>query len=128
MAMASVNATAAAAAPPQADVRFATFNASLNRPTEGLLTTHLSNPAVDDQFRRQAKFDAANVSVKSLVEANGAVAKGDAAFWFPPVAGAMAGIREGKLVPLAVTPAIPTSDVSAPTTKLPGRSIQSSAA
>lgn len=58
---------------------------------------------IAEQFRRQAKFDAANVSVKSLVEANGAVAKGDAAFWFPPVAGAMAGIREGKLVPLAVT-------------------------
>jgi tripartite-type tricarboxylate transporter receptor subunit TctC len=58
---------------------------------------------VAEQFRRQAGFQAANVSVKSLVEANGAVAKGDAAFWFPPVAGAMAGIREGKLVPLAVT-------------------------
>jgi Endonuclease/Exonuclease/phosphatase family len=51
--------TAATAAPPQADVRFATFNASLNRPEGGLgarsLTTHLMNPAVDDQFRRQAK-------------------------------------------------------------------------
>lgn len=58
---------------------------------------------IAEQFRRQAKFDAANVSVKSLVEANGALAKGDAAFWFPPVAGAVAGIREGKLVPLAVT-------------------------
>ena len=48
-------AAAATAAPPQADVRFATFNASLNRGSAGLLTTHLSNPAVDDQFRRQAK-------------------------------------------------------------------------
>ena len=48
-------ATAATAAPPQADVRFATFNASLNRGSAGLLTTHLSNPAVDDQYRRQAK-------------------------------------------------------------------------
>ena len=48
-------ATAASAAPPQADVRFATFNASLNRATAGLLTTHLANPNVDDQFRRQAK-------------------------------------------------------------------------
>jgi hypothetical protein len=45
----------ATAAPPQADVRFGTFNASLNRASAGLLTTHLSNPAVDDQFRRQAK-------------------------------------------------------------------------
>jgi hypothetical protein len=45
----------ASAAPPQADVRFATFNASLNRPSAGLLTTHLANPGVDDQFRRQAK-------------------------------------------------------------------------
>ena len=43
----------ATAAPPQADVRFATFNASLNRGSAGLLTTHLSNPGVDDQFRRQ---------------------------------------------------------------------------
>jgi Endonuclease/Exonuclease/phosphatase family len=48
-------ATVATAAPPQADVRFATFNASLNRGSAGLLTAHLSDPAVDDQFRRQAK-------------------------------------------------------------------------
>jgi Endonuclease/Exonuclease/phosphatase family len=57
---------AASAAPPQADVRFATFNASLNRPLNpnpfpgvpagvGLLTEHLSSPNVDDQYRRQAK-------------------------------------------------------------------------
>ncbi len=58
---------------------------------------------VAEQFKKQAGFNAANVSYKSLVEANGAVAKGDAAFWFPPVAGAMAGIRDGKLSPLAVT-------------------------
>lgn len=58
---------------------------------------------IAEQFKRQAKFNAANVTAKSLVEGNGAVAKGDVAFWFPPVAGAMAGIREGKLVPLAVT-------------------------
>jgi len=45
----------ATAAPPRADVRFATFNASLNRASAGLLTTHLSDPSVDDQFRRQAK-------------------------------------------------------------------------
>jgi hypothetical protein len=58
---------AATAAPPQADVRFATFNASLNRPTKlpldpvtnptgvGLLTEQLADPRVDDQYRRQAK-------------------------------------------------------------------------
>ena len=61
-AIATMSATAAAA-PPDADVRFATFNASLNRPFNtsnlpsgvGLLVDHLSNPNVDDQFRNQAK-------------------------------------------------------------------------
>jgi Endonuclease/Exonuclease/phosphatase family len=48
-------AAVASAAPPQADVRFATFNASLNRPTAGLLTTQLADPDVDDQYRRQAR-------------------------------------------------------------------------
>jgi hypothetical protein len=33
----------ASAAPPTADVRFATFNASLNRPSAGLLATHLDS-------------------------------------------------------------------------------------
>jgi Endonuclease/Exonuclease/phosphatase family len=51
-------ASAAASAAPQADVRFATFNASLNRPSAGLLTTQLADPNVDDQYRRQAKNDA----------------------------------------------------------------------
>ena len=37
------------------DARFATFNASLNRSAQGLLVEHLSNPNVDDVFRRQAK-------------------------------------------------------------------------
>ena len=60
---------------------------------------------VAEQFKKQAGVNAANVSYKSLVEANAAVAKGDAAFWFPPVAGAVAGIRDGKLTPLAVTSA-----------------------
>ena len=46
---------AATAAPPQPDVRFATFNASLNRGSAGLLTAHLSDPSVDDQSRRQAR-------------------------------------------------------------------------
>jgi hypothetical protein len=47
--------TAASAAPPQADVRFATFNASLNRAAEGQLVSHLSAPGVDDVFRRQLR-------------------------------------------------------------------------
>jgi len=51
---ASVLSSAAAAAP-SADVRFATFNASLNRPAAGLLATQLADPNVDDQYRRQAK-------------------------------------------------------------------------
>jgi Endonuclease/Exonuclease/phosphatase family len=45
----------ASAAPTAEDVRFATFNASLNRGSAGLLVTHLSTPAVDDVFRRQAR-------------------------------------------------------------------------
>ena len=55
VAVAAVTAAVASGAPRDADARFATFNASLNRPTAGLLTTHLANPNVDDQFRRQAK-------------------------------------------------------------------------
>jgi hypothetical protein len=47
--------SAAAGAPPNADVRFATFNASLNRPSAGLLATQLADPTVDDQYRRQAR-------------------------------------------------------------------------
>jgi hypothetical protein len=50
-----VLAPAATAAPPEADVRFATFNASLNRAAAGQLVDHLSQPAVDDVFRRQAR-------------------------------------------------------------------------
>ena len=55
LAAAAIAAGAASAAPSDPDVRFATFNASLNRSAAGLLTTHLSNPNVDDQFRNQAK-------------------------------------------------------------------------
>ena len=58
---------------------------------------------VAEQFKKQAGFPATNVSYKSLLEANGGIAKGDVAFWFPPVAGAVGPIRDGKLVPLAVT-------------------------
>ena len=50
--LASVSASSAAQ---DADIRFATFNASLNRPAAGLLTAQLAAPNVDDQFRRQAK-------------------------------------------------------------------------
>jgi Endonuclease/Exonuclease/phosphatase family len=39
-------------------VRFATFNLSLNRSSAGLLVEHLSNPGVDDVFRRQARNNA----------------------------------------------------------------------
>jgi 3-phytase len=38
-----------------ADVRFATFNASLNRAAAGQLVDHLSHPEVDDVFHRQAR-------------------------------------------------------------------------
>ena len=54
-ATAACAAAVASAASPRADVRFATFNASLNRPSAGLLTTQLADPTVDDQFRRQAR-------------------------------------------------------------------------
>jgi tripartite-type tricarboxylate transporter receptor subunit TctC len=58
---------------------------------------------VAEQFKKQAGVEATNVSYKGLVDANAATTQGEVAFWFPPVAGAMAGIREGKLVALAVT-------------------------
>ncbi|MBL8488577.1 MAG: hypothetical protein JNK22_15965 [Rhodocyclaceae bacterium] len=60
---------------------------------------------VTEQFKKQAGFPATNVPYKSLMEANGATMKGDVTFWFPPVAGVAGPIREGKLVPLAVTAA-----------------------
>ena len=60
--MAAVLSTAlvGAAAPASAggrhddDIRFATYNLSLNRPSQGLLREHLANPDVDDVYRRQA--------------------------------------------------------------------------
>jgi hypothetical protein len=55
VAVAACAATAASAASAGGEVRFATFNASLNRSAAGLLVTHLSNPGVDDVFRRQAR-------------------------------------------------------------------------
>ena len=51
----TASAAASAASSSQPDIRFATFNASLNRSAEGLLVTHLSSPEVDDVFRRQAR-------------------------------------------------------------------------
>ncbi|MBG0562906.1 endonuclease/exonuclease/phosphatase family protein [Actinoplanes aureus] len=56
----AVLGTAFAAAPASAggrdhDVRFATYNLSLNRPAQGLLREHLANPDVDDVYRRQAR-------------------------------------------------------------------------
>ena len=51
-----VLATAAASSARQtAEVRFATFNASLNRPAAGQLATQLADPGVDDVFRRQIR-------------------------------------------------------------------------
>jgi tripartite-type tricarboxylate transporter receptor subunit TctC len=58
---------------------------------------------VAEQFKNQTGISAGNVTYKGLVDANAAAAKGEVAFWFPPVAGAMGAVREGKLVPLAVT-------------------------
>jgi hypothetical protein len=48
-------APAALAGPPDRTVRFATFNASLNRGASGQLVDHLAHPEVDDVFRRQAR-------------------------------------------------------------------------
>jgi Endonuclease/Exonuclease/phosphatase family len=45
----------ASATSPGSEVRFATFNASLNRGEAGLLVTHLSNADIDDVFRRQIR-------------------------------------------------------------------------
>jgi hypothetical protein len=39
----------------ETEVRFATFNASLNRSTSGQLVDHLSHPEVNDVFRRQIR-------------------------------------------------------------------------
>jgi Endonuclease/Exonuclease/phosphatase family len=50
-----VFAPAAQAKPPNADVRFATFNASLNRSASGQLVDHLSHPEVNDVYRRQIR-------------------------------------------------------------------------
>jgi hypothetical protein len=55
----AICAAVCGAAPAQAagrsDVRFATFNVSLNRPAQGMLREHLASPDVDDVYRRQAR-------------------------------------------------------------------------
>lgn len=58
---------------------------------------------VAEQFRRQAGIEVGSVVFNSAPEVNAATAKGEVAFWLPPISGAMGGIREGKLVALAVT-------------------------
>jgi hypothetical protein len=55
LAVACALVLAPAAQARDADVRFATFNASLNRAAAGQLVDHLSHPEVDDVFRRQAR-------------------------------------------------------------------------
>src|SRR5262245_8252048 len=60
VAAAAVALATAAAAPAQPAhkgtvVRFATFNASLNRPAAGQLAAQLAAPEVDDVFRRQMR-------------------------------------------------------------------------
>jgi tripartite-type tricarboxylate transporter receptor subunit TctC len=58
---------------------------------------------VAEQFKKQTQIDMAHVSYKSTIDANEATAKGEVAFWFSPVAVALAGAKEGKVTPLAVT-------------------------
>lgn len=58
---------------------------------------------VAEQFKKQTQIDVAHVGYKSLIDANEATAKGEVAFWFPPVTGALTGAKEGKVTPLAVT-------------------------
>ena len=51
----TVPATAASAHGRDRDLRIATYNLSLNRPTEGLLREHLADPGADDVYRRQVR-------------------------------------------------------------------------
>jgi hypothetical protein len=53
--VAALASTSASSASPSTDVRFATFNASLNRAAAGQLVSQLSAPGVDDVFRRQIR-------------------------------------------------------------------------
>jgi tripartite-type tricarboxylate transporter receptor subunit TctC len=71
---------------------------------------------VTEQFKKLTGAAATNAPYRSAADANGAVAKGEAAFWFAPVAAAVPLIRDGKVTALAVTgdarsgalPAVPT--------------------
>ena len=84
---------------------------------------------VGEQFRRKAGVEATHVAFKSLVEANAAVARGEVDFWFPPVAGAVGGVRDGKLVALAVTAAARSASLpNVPTLAEAGMPGQESAA
>ena len=60
-------APAAQGTAPATDVRFATFNASLNRPSDGLLTTHLANPAstTSSAGRRRTSPRSSSASVRT---------------------------------------------------------------
>jgi ABC-type proline/glycine betaine transport system substrate-binding protein len=58
--LAAVLCTVAVSAAPAhaasgADVRFATYNLSLNRLAQGMLREQLASPGVDDAYRRQAR-------------------------------------------------------------------------
>lgn len=84
---------------------------------------------VGEQFRRKSGFEATHVAFKSLVEGNAAVAKGEVDFWFPPVAGAVPGVRDGKLVALAITGATRSASLpNVPTLAEAGMPGQESAA
>jgi hypothetical protein len=54
LSVAMIGVSPANAAGKHDDIRFATYNLSLNRPAAGLLREHLANPGVDDVYRRQA--------------------------------------------------------------------------
>ena len=55
VAVLALAAVAPASAGREADVRFATFNASLNRSEAGQLAAQLAAPGVDDVYRRQIR-------------------------------------------------------------------------
>ncbi len=58
---------------------------------------------VTEQFKKLTGMAATNAPYRSAADANGAVAKGEAAFWFAPVATAVPLIRDAKVTALAVT-------------------------
>ncbi|MBK9136505.1 MAG: tripartite tricarboxylate transporter substrate binding protein [Betaproteobacteria bacterium] len=58
---------------------------------------------VTEQFKKLTGMAATNAPQRSAAEANAAVMKGDAAFWFAPVAAAVPLIRDAKVTALGVT-------------------------